>query len=563
MTLRHSRALSSDSSFLRAQGLSGVDALGLATAALLVLAFFPPLMFDNWTSRLAVMAVGGVVGSLFVVRGALAWVPSALAALAFLAVGLVASLLGGAARSSVVGDAGRETSWAIVALSFGLWGLGRGMGARAREVLPAVALVALAVHAAVGIAQVVVGVDSGPLALYFRRPTGFVANPVYFGALCAGGAVVGVALRATGWRTAVPMVVCGHAAALSGSRVAVGSVVVVTLAIVAVRRTRPDVVAGALAFTALLSGVLLARWRTPSADLASRISAGDGGGRTQIWIYGVQAWTDRPLLGFGLGRFRPATQGKFTAEFVARFAADERTQAWFDPHNIGVNLLVSTGVIGTLVLLAWFVYAVRGISGPLPWAVLAIAITWTLQPVGIATLPLVMLLFGASHSGAASPAPRRLHLGAAATVGAALSIWLVTADVILARAASEFDMALAATAGRLYPHDPVVADLVAQIGAFDATATVDEVERWRLLPTRWDPDRPLWWVRLAEFQIRGGDFSAAQRSIERALDEQPYNAGAVRAGLRLAVAQQDQLQLVTWLERACELSMPECESGAS
>ena len=54
----------------------------------------------------------------------------------------------------------------------------------------------------------------------------------------------------------------------------------------------------------------------------------------------------------------------FSPEFVRREATDDLIQAWYDPHNIVVQITVSLGIVG-LGLFAWFVVsAVRRSHGP-------------------------------------------------------------------------------------------------------------------------------------------------------------------------------------------------------
>ena len=103
--------------------------------------------------------------------------------------------------------------------------------------------------------------------------------------------------------------------------------------------------------------------------------------RSRIWSYGWKAFLDRPITGYGLGRFRPAVQRFFSPSSSAREASDDLIQAWYDPHNIVVQVVVTLGIVG-LALFVWFVacLARADAGGPLVWAAIGIALSWLLQP---------------------------------------------------------------------------------------------------------------------------------------------------------------------------------------
>ena len=311
----------------------------------------------------------------------------------------------------------------------------------------------------------------------------------------------------------------------------------------------------------LASGVVAARVLAVSDVVGSRLASTNGGGRSTVWSYGLRAWLERPLQGYGIGQFRTAVQGRFSAEFAGRAAANEATQAWFDPHDIVVHVLTTTGVVGLLVAAVWLWLAVRSAAGPLAWGAAAIAITWSLQPLALATLPIVMLLLGAAEVGraAAQPRPPRSLRLACVGVGVCVAGWLVVADLRFAAAIDQMDSRGAIDAAALYPSDPVVADLVAQVLERDPDAVPEVAEHWRRRPTEIDPERPLWWIRLARFQTGIGDAEGARESIRIARELQPNSVGALRAEIELAAAEGDQARLLDLLEQSCELSMEECD----
>lgn len=557
-----------DSSILLRLGLTPVDAAIIVVACLVVVAYLPPLFFEGWTLRMAIILAAGPIGLALLVRLARNGDRAAGLLGAALIWTVFVSLFSGAPRSALLGFAGRDLSALTVVGSAGFWALGRMSTERGRTVLIGAVVWATGLNALVGLMQVVMDVQRGPLALLYDRPTGVVANPVYFGALCAAGLCTAVAAwSASTWKWMLaPMIVLGVGTSLSGSRVAFLAAIVVIVAQVATHRSRERVVAAAISAASILSGVSTDRTVGAGRNAADRFAAtsGSGSGRTTVWKYGLEAWTDRPIVGHGFGRFRPAVQGKFSPSFVRDFASDERLQPWFDPHNAVVAVLVAVGVVGAVLFGAWVIVWGWGMRGPLAWAVIALALHWMLQPMSLFTLPLAMLLFGA----AARPAPPNEAASAVSVpvlssnvragtlaVGALMGAYVLAADVMFERAADPVDARGMASVAPMFWDDPVVADVVAQAYALDAS--VDDVEakriEWRARAADAEPDRPYWWWRLAEEQVIVGRLAEADVSIARAFDLQPNNAGASRVEAFLALESGDEARLAASLVVACEL----------
>ena len=182
--------------------------------------------------------------------------------------------------------------------------------------------------------------------------------------------------------------------------------VVVLVGFAVTSRSRASTLASAIGAASVLAGVVVDRWFGAGRNAAERlIEAGSGtDGRSEVWRYGLEAWTDRPFLGYGFGRFRPAVQGRFTPTFVRDFAPDDTTQAWFDAHNVGIGLLLAVGVIGVVLFVAWVLLALGMQHAWVAWILVPVVVHWGLQPVSLSTLPLAMLLFGLAR-GKPPPAP--------------------------------------------------------------------------------------------------------------------------------------------------------------
>lgn len=493
---------------------------------------------------------------------------------------VVSAIVSDAWRVSLLGTVGRDVTALMFLACAGLWGLGRLTRSGTRDLLAVVAPVALATSALVGVAQVAFDVRSGSLALAAGRPTGLTSNPVYFGALCAGG-LVGALAHSRARRSPVLLVsaaLLGIAVSLSGSRVALGAALLGLLTLVARRRDRAAAEVAGFGGVALGAGIVLDRAIGQGRNGLDRVSSGGGGGRLDVWRYSIHSWWERPIVGFGPGQFRAAVQHRFDAEFVRANATDDLTQAWFDAHNVVINVLVAVGVVGTVLIAAWVVTAARRSRGPLLWTIAPIATTWLLQPVSIYTLPLCCVLFGAAYvecpahevltvgpDNNTTPRIRAWPSAVAITIGCLLGMWLVVADFRLSRSADHGDPAAAASAASMYLGDPVVDDLVAQIIARSSSSRAVRIDvlEWRRHAADHEPNRPYWWSSIAAWQIGLDDFDGAADSLEVAFELQPNNVRTEEIAAQLAYEVRDEAALAQSLDRLCTLGNPEaCDTDA-
>lgn len=547
-------------------GLTDQDAALLVVAGLLVVAFAPVLFFESWTPRMAILLAVAPAGLALLVRSARVGDLPARLLVAALAWAVVSAVASGGARSALFGYIGRDLSVLTVTLAAGCWALGRTMSDRGRRALVDVFVVAAAASAVVAVAQVVADVRTGPLALASGRPTGFATNPVYLGAVSA--AAVGAAVARwsdRSWRWVVaPLAVSAAAVSLSGSRIALLAALLAVGAHAVVHRTRASWTAGLVAVGSLAAGVGLDRVAGAGRNAASRFTEdASSGGRTAVWRYGLEAFTDRPLIGYGFGRFRPAVQGRFSAAFVRDHAPDEVTQAWFDPHNALIAILVAVGIVGFGLFAAWFATWAPRVRGPLVWALIPIGFHWMLQPISLFTLPLAMLMFGAAaRPDAPALAPRLGRRAGAigALVGLVPALALVAIDLAFDDAADDLDAARLASIADLTWRDPIMDDVVAQAYAADPDpASARQVVEWRANAAAAEPDRPYWWSTLAERQIATGDLDGARRSIARARELQPNNLRTTLAEVRLAIETKDEARLDELIELVCVYDESVCD----
>lgn len=562
-------------SLLQRWALTSWDAGALTLACLLIVAFAPPLFLAGWTPRMAMLIGVMPVGLALLTRLCLVGDLAARLLGAALCWTVLSAVLSPAPHSALIGFAGRDLSALTVIGAGGFWALGRMMSESGRTVLPELVVWATAACALVGVLQVIADVQRGSLALAFGRPTGFVTNPVYFGALCSAGLVAAVASWSspTWRRLAAPLVVLGAATSLSGSRVALMAALLTLLALSTVTRTRTTLVASGVAVASLAGGILLDRWVGAGRNAASRLvegsGAGSGDGRFTVWRYGLEAWTERPILGHGFGRFRPAVQGKFTPDFIRRHAADEVVQPWFDAHNVGIGVLVAVGVVGLALFGAWAVVWARRVSGAPAWILVPVLLHWLLQPVSLFTLPFAMLVLGcAGRPNERAPSNAELSrrvAGAAAVVGLVAGGSLLAVDLAFERAASAADAEQLDSIADALWDDPIIADVVAQAYALgDGTAnTESKVIEWRRRAAVAEPDRPYWWSRLADALRRADRPAEAEQALDRAFALQPFNQRSQLVEILLALEEEDEPRLAEALDLACELGQSDCDLDAA
>jgi O-antigen ligase len=540
--------LSGESSFARL-GLSSGDLLVLAAAFFFCTAIGPFFVFPSYTPRMVLLLLATLPGVVALVRLARRRDRAAIAGCALAGWILVAAFFSGAPRLALGGVFGRESSALIAIGALALWALGRELSEPGRQLLAPVLLAALAMSALVGFFQILLSIDTGVFARTADRASGLTTNPVYFGSLMGGAAV----LAATRWRLRQrPALMLGlvgvfaFAVNLSGSRVALGATVLV-LAYVTARagwrlgwRLPVTYLVGTLVSVGFVAAV-----GDGGEGATGRVASGGTSGRLDAWRYGWSAFGERPVFGWGLGRFRAAIQEHMSAAFVRDHAPNDRVPIIFDAHNIVVELTVTLGIVGLALagVFAW--HAGRRASGALGAFVVVVAVTWLLQPAALSTLPVAMIALGASwrpaadvqHGELMSPvteaaapatAPSTSRISAIAlAVGVVVALWLAVADLRLnaaldAREASRIDAAAA-----WFPPDPVISDIVAQAWfveeEFDQTLRPNVLE-WSNRTTDVEADRAYWWARLAGRQLAFGDLDGAKASLDEALDRQPWNS---------------------------------------
>lgn len=541
------------------------------------------------TLRVALAFVGLSAGLAFVVRSALAGDAPARWAGAFLVVSLAAALTSGQPRIAVLGSFGSDLGWIHLASWLAAWGLGRGLDAPGRRLLPAVLLAGVLANAAVAVLQALVE-PNGALRLVEGRASGLAASSVFLAGLLSGGlAMAGRRYGGAPSRTVAPLVVLVLlvvAVDLTGSRAGLvgGSLVALAACHQAarVRARRLDLARLAAVIGALALGTLLAATMNADQNSTDRLANGGGfGPRLQMWGAGIDAAAERPLLGWGPGRFRAATAGRADQDFVRSEGPD---RPFYDAHNLLIEHLVGGGILGLSLLVGFGWAATRQARGSLAWFAGGVALTWLFTPVSVVTAPVALLALGAAVVPAPAPAPAlgarggtaargRLALAAVATVCCAVfAARIVWADALVARASIDADPEAIARAAALMPPDAILSDLeasawrvVAVNGGGDAAGREALLAAQRAVEL--DPTRSTWWVNLGEVQMAygadGSDqrLSLAETSFNAALERTPWSVSAMVGLGRIAELRGDHASADRWREQIC--SLVECPTAPS
>jgi hypothetical protein len=273
-------------------------------------------------------------------------------------------------------------------------------------------------------------------------------HPVILAGFTAAAVATAVAvrLRREAWFVALLVLI---ASALSISAKRSGLVAVAIGLAIALVRARPGR-ARALLVAGLVAGTIGA-WTVGSAFVPAeeplsgvqrfqQLDADSASARVHITGAMLRAWTDRPILGWGVGNAWPAYLANATTDDI-----DVAHRGIADPHNIVLGSAATTGAIGLAAFLALIVVvARRAWRAPrrLGWAAGAAAalfVSHLLQPLNASLTPLLFLMAGIAASAGPRRAPAagparvragRAVVGAALAAGLVLSLLLASASVL-------------------------------------------------------------------------------------------------------------------------------------
>lgn len=458
----------------------------------------------------------------------------ALAGVGFLGIAVVASLLSDQPLLSLVGLYNWGTGSLFVGVLVGAWAVGASLSPSGRAAIASALLLAGLVNAVIG----AVGSFSDFYVLRLGidgRAQGLMGNPGAFGVLLAMALVLVLDRfrhRPTAW--AGPLVVLAAGIQLSGSRgpllASVGATA--AFAVILRRRWRVGLAAGAL-FGAGIAVALLLPSPAGATAATARLSAGPeagGAARLLTWKSAAPSVAAHPLLGVGPGRFRQATSPQRTYELALAEGPD---RLFVDAHNLVVEYLTTTGIIGVVALGFFIALSLRSATGPFLGVAVVGLVLHLVEPQSIGTTPLVFLALGASLRPLSprSDAPwSRCILVTFALVSGTV---LLLGDFTLEQARLDYDLEKASMAARLlapWP-EPISFEsrvhLLRAIEANEDPAEVAAARAARYRAIRRDPSDPGLRNDAGELDLAYGHAEDAARQFGFALALNPWSRRAL------------------------------------
>ena len=512
------------------------DQLAVAAILLLGAGYWSALHLPAWGVRAAVLLP--VLGAGLVALGT--WAarrdPAALLAVGALAIALMSAFASDAPIAAMTGVAGWSTGWAHLASLFAAWAIARRLPPDRTALVFTVLLCGGVANGLVAIAQAA-GVTYPMIPQIIDRATGLLGNPVHLGTLSAATATLASTLFVRGrgsWTVLLALGISVVGVQLSGGRIAlVAALLCSALAAIGGAPRRCVAALGAVVF-ALLMGNLISSG--PAATTRAGASTGVVGhvvaepaanpsqpsamsARLGNWRAGVDAWLDRPVLGWGPGRF--AAGGMPRRPVEASLADPGR---FIDAHNFVVEYLTTTGVLGLLAIGGWLVVVLREARGPGVWFALALGVVALMQPLQVGMLALLGFALGsAAHRQRGCRDHAWLMLGATAVGIAAAGVLLFG----LADLRSMDSQAL----GRARMLLPLLAEthLVAAREAPGQERIRHARDALAIEPADAEP-----WALIAAAELELGHLESALDAYGAALERSPHSVALLRARAELA-----------------------------
>ncbi len=380
-------------------------------AGLLALIAFPAGGLESYFApRLTVLLVLAGLGLPFLVvlawRSPLRW--PARAALAFLAVGLLSTVLSPAPDIGFFGYFPNGTGWFFLVALASVWALGAAAGARGSELLERALLV---VATADAVATLLESAGNGwpalgrfenhlpDLAIVAGRVQGTSDNSVFAAQLVLGGLGL-LAYRAdrrnrSWWLLTVLL---SAASMLIGERIAIPLILLGLLLVLAARgwgQWRQVVALAGAVGAGYGAGLLIERLVLLGNSTAVRsstlITSGNGavGPRVHEWSAALRAVGHHPLLGIGPSQSQAATTPLLHISLSGQ-------GAFFDTHNFLLEIVVTTGLFGLACFSVWFFPSLLSARGPLPVFAIAVLAGGLVEPLDITTTSLAFLALGSA-----------------------------------------------------------------------------------------------------------------------------------------------------------------------
>jgi hypothetical protein len=522
--------------------------------------FSPSIQATFWTPAAALCRVVAGVGGPRLVRLAQSD-PAARVSCAFVAVAFVSAVLASNRTLSFFGLYVWGTGWLFVLSLAAAWAIGRSLPRRGVTLVERALLAAAVLNAVIAALEMSFDLTTLQLGKVGGRAIGLLGNPIHLGGF-AGSAIVLLGSRfdrrPARWAVVPPLL--ATAVQVSGSRA--GLVIITAGTLIAVGQLRGPL---RLAFVALVvaglvgGGVLADMGGGTSVSSRVQMSGGGGGfrSRTATWTSALASVPDHAIVGIGPGLFRDATAPRRTVT-IAR--AENPNTLLVDAHNIFVEYVTTTGLLGLIALVIWLMLAARGCSGPLWWFTLLLFVNHLVEPQNVRTTPVLFLCFGAAAFVERRGSLPRVgaEVGAIATttlVAVVAAATLLVGDFHLDQARLDFKHAEVQSAMRLLPRWSDVALLQGRIYLFDQRVgrrpeDGAEALRWFRIATERDRGNPLAWNVLGDNLLASGRLSDAHAAFIEALKANPTSTHALTGLAHVSLSRGDDEAATLWFERS-------------
>ncbi len=301
---------------------AGLTLFAMGIAFLLPVAFSPSVHAVFWAPKAALIPLIAAVGLprlLLLARSPSPARAAARAALTFLGVATLSTLLADNHTTAVFGLYNWGTGLIFVVALAGAWAIGVSLDESGRGDVTKALLAGVLVNVVFALLEMVGDLSSFELARYDGRSIGLMGNPVHLGAIAAAGLALAIpwdGRRLWPWLAIVTRLWRQR----SRCRAVVPPCWQSWIVIIGAARTarRPKLGTGRLLAVVLCvllglgSGAVLTN-RGGGVSVSGRVTAADGGGgltpRLSMWWATRHAVADHPLVGSGPGTYREATSG--------------------------------------------------------------------------------------------------------------------------------------------------------------------------------------------------------------------------------------------------------------
>ena len=413
------------------------------------------------------------------------------------------------------------------------WAIGVSSGRDAAAAIESVLLGVVGLNAIVALVQTISGVG-----LASGRAQGLFGNPVFLAGLLSGGLWLVIQRFRTDQRWGWAVVLVVAATQTTGSRFALIllPVVVVASFFVLTRRRTALLVLAIVAGVGLGGGLAAVGGASSATARAGQGIAGGGfSQRLEIWSWSMHAIKHRPIQGQGPGQVQAATERFKTLAF----SRHDPEPTFDDAHNLIVEYLVTTGVPGAALLIAFTVMTLllAGWRSPLGgFAIFTLALHGV-EPPHAELTPLLFLALGAAASGAAP-----LLIGVPRALRPALvSVAVVVGGVIAV--GSVYGTSSPSTPSRAYADARIARRLLPMwSSAYSRTGRIDvdhgkfkDAARWLRIAAEREPYQAFLWSQLAFAEEQTGHVADAEAHYRRALEDNHYSVDTLNRLVALLV----------------------------